>query len=392
MQFVVMGLVYYSFGVYLKPLAAALDTDRFTISLTLSIESIVIALVAPYVSRLFDKQELRHMLYCGVGLFSAGFILLSQVREVWHLYLVYGGVIALGTVCLTALPCNMMLTNWFLLRRGTAMGISVLGVSLSAAVMVPLLTWLFAEYGWRISFLVCGVGLLCVLLPLIWKFAIRTPEEVGLFPDGGVAAHAMKPSVSDVWTFQRGIRSRDLWLITMIVGFCNMAIASVILSLPAHATDLGISALKASSIVALTAVLGAAGKASFGFMADIFPKKAVLTASVVLQVIGLAVIIAVHSYEGLLVAALLFGFGYGGVAPLWPIMLAARFGRESFPTIMGPSLSMVAPFGIVAVPLTNWLFEAQGSYLPAFQLMFFAYLAAIVSLLLLRMEPDSNDS
>ena len=392
MQFVVMGLVYYSFGVYLKPLAEALEVDRFSVSLTLSIESIVVALTAPYFGRLFAEKSLRKMLFFGATALGSGFILMSQINSVWQMYIAYGCIIAVGLVCLTALPSNMLLTNWFDRRRGTALGISQFGISISAAVLVPAMTWLIIEYGWRTAFAVCGVGSFVILVPLIWKFAIKAPEEMGLHPDGEAPGQLLEQPIQDLWTFRRAVKNRDIWLITLIMGTCNMGIASVLLSLPSHMTDMGISALQASSIVAVTAVFGASAKIIFGALTDIFPKRLVIATAIIFQTTGVAMLMWAGSYQGFLIVAVLFGLGYGGMATLWPIMLVARFGRASFPTVLGSSMPLTTPFTIVAVPLTNWIYETMNSYLPAFKLLFVVYLVAVVSLILLRLSPDSEDA
>ncbi len=383
MQFVAMGLVYYSFGVYLKPLAEALETSRFSISLTLSIEAIVVACVAPMIARLYAEVQIRRMLTLGTCALAFGLMSMSLIQETWQLYVVFGGGVALGLVSLTAIPSNLLLANWFDRRRGLAMGISQFGISISAAILVPVVTWLFLTLGWRTAFVVCGAAAGLVLVPMIWLFAVKTPEEVGLSPDGTFSAKAPKAPEPVTWTFRQALATRDVWLITLIVGPCNLGIASVLLSLPAYATDLGISEMRASSVVALTAVFGAIAKIVLGMLADRLNLKLVVALAVLFQVLGVVLLLLNTSYEGMLVAAVVFGFGYGGTAPLWAILLANQFGRESFPTIMGANMPMLMPFGLIALPLTNWIFEVQGSYHSAYVSLIGWYVLAALALALL---------
>ena len=201
LQFVCMGLAYYAFGVYLKPMTEVLDTDRFYVALTLSIQSVFVAVLSPLAGRFFARFDVRWLLTLGVGALTAGFLLLSQISALWQLYVLYGGLVGLGLVLLGTIPSNMLLANWFAQRRGTAMGISQFGITISATVLVPVVTWLLLSYGWQISFIVCGIGAAVLLLPAIWLFAVRSPEDMGLHPDGRAAPLAPEPFDAVEWTW-----------------------------------------------------------------------------------------------------------------------------------------------------------------------------------------------
>ncbi len=391
MQFITMGLSYYAFSVYLKPLTEALGEDRFWISLTMSIQSVVVALLSPLAARLIADYSLRLVLFVGTVCLAGGFVALSQVTSLWQLYVLFGGVVPVGLVLLGMIPSNLLLANWFDRKRGTAMGISQFGITISATVLVPLVTWLIITYDWQTSFVICGVGALVLLAPLIWLFAIKTPEEVGLHPDGAPVATQVSqtadPRTGSEWTFFDAIKQLDIWLLTLVAGPCYMGIASVVLSLPAHATDLGLSALEASSIVAVTTFMGASAKIVFGVLADYINKKTAVAIAIVCQAVGVLILISVDTYVGLAIAGFFFGLGYGGIAPLWAILLATRFGRAAFATVMGASMPLLTPFNIVGLPVTSWIFETFGSYLPAFTVLLCGYAIALVALTLFRLQP-----
>ena len=386
MQFITMGLAYYAFGVFLKPLDEELGVGRFWVSVTLSAQSVVTAILSPYAARLVAEKSLRVILLTGTALLSGGFIAMSQVTQLWHLFVLFGGVVASGFVLLGAIPCNFLLANWFDRKRGTALGISQFGITISATILVPLVTWLVLTYGWRLAFVICGVGAFVLLVPLIWLFAIKRPEDVGLYPDGDDQPVEQEALAVEVWSFKRAVRERDVWLITLIAGPCYMGIASIVLSLPAHVTDLGLTALEASSIVAITTFMGACAKIIFGTLADYLGKKLVVGIAIVCQVIGVAIFVSVTDYVGMSAAGLIFGLGYGGMSPLWALLLATRYGKAAFAAMMGASMPLLMPFNLVGLPLTNWIYETQGSYFPAFSLLFVGYAVALMSLVAVRLS------
>lgn len=387
LQFMSVGVGYYTFGVYLKPLAADLDSDRFLISLTLSFQTVLMAVLGPWIGRLLAERSIRMLLSTGTVLMTAGLLVSSQATSVWQLYVGYGLIMSPGLVLTSTLPASVLLANWFVRRRGTALGISQFGVTISGTVLVPIAAWLVEDYGWRTAFLTFAVATPVILLPLIWKFAVKTPEEVGLNPDGALHAtvEPLDESASE-WTFARALRTRDVWLIALIAGPSFMAIASVVLAMHSHITDLGFGTLQAASVVATTTLMGAVAKPLFGTLADYFDKRLVSAVSIGLQVCGVVVLLFAESLTTLSVAGFLFGLGYGGVAPLFSILLAERFGRASFARVMGAAMPLTMPFSLVALPVTTLIFEMTGSYLPAFALTLVGYAVAATALGLLRLE------
>jgi len=389
-QFVAVGLSYYAFGVFLKPLTEALDADRFSISLALSMQAIVMALLSPFAGRLLAQYSIRAFMFTGAVFLSTGFILLSQVNALWQLYILVGGFIAIGSVCLGAIPCNTLLANWFDKRRGTAIGISQFGMTISATVLVPTVTWLLIHYGWQVALLGCGIGAFVIIVPAIFKFAIKTPEEVGLHPDGArsaVSTSVPTTTAHNEWPLSRAVRNKDMWLVTLIIGPCYLGVGAVVLALPSHATDLGHTAMQGGTIVAFTTLLGAAAKPLFGTLSDYLPKRLVVAIALVCQATGIATLISVSSYSGMILAGCLFGIGYGAMSPLWALILATRFGRASLPQVLGVGTAMLLPFTLSGLPMTTWVFETTGSYLPAFTGLLGGYLIAALALFVLKLAP-----
>ena len=226
-QFFSVGIGYYTFGVYLKPLTEALDENRFWVSLCLSIQTLLMAFLSPLAGRLVSEYSIRGVMSFGVCIMSVGLIICSQASNLWHLYLGFGIVVSVGVVFLGNIPCNLMLANWFVRRRGMALGISQAGITFSGVLLVPLATYLVVNYGWRTSFLVFAVLAPVVLLPLIRKFAIRAPQDVGLFPDGDSRPSSLADgSEATDWSFARAIRERDIWLISLIRAARSVSITS----------------------------------------------------------------------------------------------------------------------------------------------------------------------
>ena len=99
---------------------------------------------------------------------------------------------------------------------------------------------------------------------------------------------------------KRALRDRRVWLLTLVVGPSFTAIGSVVQAMHSHITDLGMSGMQASGVIATMTFMGAVAKPLFGVMADYVNKRAVTALSLALQIVGVSLIISLKSYSGLL--------------------------------------------------------------------------------------------
>ena len=389
MQFCVIGTAYYAFGVFLKPLAEALDADRFSVSLAVTGQTLVMGLLSPFVGRWLAEYSIRLLLSVGVLLMAVGFLLTSFASELWHLYIAFGLIVSSGMILAGPLPNSTLLANWFIAKRGTALGISQIGISISGTVLVPVVGALVLNLGWRETCQLFALALPLLLLPLILLLARRSPEDVGLHPDGADHPPAAAPAdPQGAWTVRRALSDRRTWAITLLIGPSFMAIQGVVLSLYAHATDLGFTDLQAGSLVATATLFGAIAKPLFGGLTDYLNTRWVVAAAILAQVLGVAVLIVASSYALVAIGGALFGLGYGAMSPLMAVLIAKLFGRESFSRVMGAINPLMMPFNLIGFPLANAIYEGTGSYVPAFATLIFAYAASGIAVYWLRESDD----
>jgi MFS family permease len=171
-----------------------------------------------------------------------------------------------------------------------------------------------------------------------------------------------------------------------------MSIAAIVLSMPSHLTDLGFSAMDASFAIAMTTLMGAIAKPVMGKLSDHMNKKLVMAIAIGLQATGLFLLLSATDYQAVLIAGFLFGFGYGGVAPLWGVLLATRYGPASFAQIMGANMPMLTPFNITGLPFATFIYGLYGSYVPAYATLLGGYVIAAISLALFHMTPRPQNT
>ena len=386
-QFLAMGSTFYIFGVLLKPLTEALEADRFLISLGLSSQMVVGALLGPWLGSAVAKYPIRPLMSAGIVLISLGLLAVSQATELWHFYISFALITSVGFALSGPLPNAALIANWFDKNRGTAMGISQFGVTFSGVLLVPLFTWLMIDYGWRTALIAFAGGVALIGLPVIWGGIVKTPEEKELSPDGDDFSHDQDDPTQQTdkqWTFRSALKEKEIWLIAVIMGSGFIAISAVLLSIHSHMTDSGMTNMRASSIIAAMTFAGAIAKPLFGTLTDYLDKKLVTYISIAAQFFGVAGFVVFDSFVTLIIAAGIFGLGYGGLMPLFNILVATIYGRRDFPKIIGLMGPIMLPFNMLGLPLATLAYEKFGSYVPAYVGVLAFSLVAAVSLSFLK--------
>jgi predicted MFS family arabinose efflux permease len=149
-------------------------------------------------------------------------------------------------------------------------------------------------------------------------------------------------------------------------------------------TDAGVTLQVASLMLSLTAFLGIAGKLSFGWLVDRWTARRAIWFTVGCQVLGQLAMLQQQSLALFAVGAALFGYGMGGVVPMQGALVAKVFGRARFGKALGAMRPAMFPIQILGVPLAGAIYDATGTYTPAFLLFIALYLLAAVVALAFR--------
>jgi MFS family permease len=383
-DFVAVGFFFYSYGVFFKAIAQDFGGSRLGIAFGLTVTSVVGAIVAPYVGRALDKYPLRRVMGVGATFMAFGFLGLSYVRNPTEFYLVLGIFIGFGASSMGNLATSKLVANWFDRRRGTALGIAAAGVSLSGVIMPYISAELINSYGWRQGFLVYGLFTLLVVLPLVLRFVISRPEDIGLRPDGampvvrsqGDAPEPAKPRLAMRDVF----REHNFWVIvaTFSLIFCCMS-ATLTHMIP-RLTDNGYSLVQASLVMSLCAGFGVAGKLTFGWLGDRLAMRKVMSIVICLQFTGQLLMYLSMDLMIFAIGASMFGYGVGGVVPMHGATVGKTFGRERFGAILGLMRPAMLPIQILGVPFAGWVYDMTGSYANAFEAFLVIYLFAGLAL------------
>jgi predicted MFS family arabinose efflux permease len=288
------------------------------------------------------------------------------------------------------LPCMTILANWFIVRRGTAIGIAATGTTTAGFLVPPITSFLMEHYTWRGALLAYALGCAALAFPAIWLWVVKRPEEVGQSPDGQPPTQAAAPETSELRESSPPlVRQPAFWLIASIFGIIASASVVLVTSLVPYASDLGIPRERAAYILSCFALFTSLGKVSFGLLVDRIDKRVALWLALGLQAAGWLLLLSQPGFELLLVAAALFGLGTGSSMPIQGAMLGAVFGRAVFGRVMGlMGPVMLVPL-VVAPPFVGYLYDTTGSYTLPLTLFLASFAISATLLLFLRIPREA---
>ena len=204
-----------AFSLLFPPILSEFGWERGVTAGAFSFGFVVSGAVSPLIGRLMDRAGPRAVMELGVALMAGGLLLAPLTSEPWHLYLTIGVMVGTGSTCLGYSGQSQFLPNWFVRRRGLAMGIAFAGVGIGSVTLLPWVQQMIEATGWRTACTAMGIVVLIVLAPINLLLRKR-PQDIGLEPDGDAApsASSAKP-VSNIldtawagtdWTLGRALR------------------------------------------------------------------------------------------------------------------------------------------------------------------------------------------
>jgi MFS family permease len=383
-------------SVFLKPLSADLGISRGIFSLIRSGEILIGAAAAPVVGTLMDRHGGRWLMAAGGLVAGAGFICLGQARDFIQFMLVRWLLISPGDSLMGAMVVNVTISRWFVRMRGRALAIAGMGHGLAKVCMPVMAATLMLYVGWRGSWVIFGVfALLLVVAPAL-LFMRRSPEEMGLLPDGGAVEaaetvatphkrrYAKRTGADNIeWRRSEALRTPVFWLIASTFGVAQIGVTGLNLHVFSYVTDQGYPTLVAASVMSIIAVMQFSTPIVWGTLADRMDNGVLNMAKCALQGAGLLLALSLEGLAPLYAGFFIYGIGMGGTAILAETIWADFFGRISLGKIRGMGSLVTSVFSAGGPPFFGLLFDYTESYYLSFSIFIgMLFTSAVLSLCL----------
>ena len=370
-----------AFSLLFPPILDEFGWDRGVVAGVFSFGFLVSAVISPFVGRLMDLKGPRMVVEIGAALLALGLMLATFARTPWQLYLTLGVLVGAGGNFLGYGVQSQFIPNWFVRRRGLAIGLAFSGVGAGSIVLLPWLQVAIARDGWRTACWSLAIMVVVLLMPANLLLR-RRPEEIGLKPDGDSAsdtraAGARAASIVDPawtaieWTLMRALRTVRFWWIALGYFCALYAWYAVQVHQTKYLTEIGISPIEAAWALGLVSLFGVPGQIIFGHVSDRIGREWAWTFGCAGFAICFVALIALQAgptpwlvYSMVLAQGFL---GYSMTSVLGPIV-AEVFEGKHFGTIFGTVMLAAITGGAVGPWVTGLLYDFTGNYNAAFWL------------------------
>jgi MFS family permease len=337
---------------------------------------------------MIDRFGPRPMMLAGVILSGFGYMLLAGVESYAAFLAVYLGVISLSFSAGFMHSPMVLANSWFIRRRAFAMTLISSSIGIGGVLITPLLAFTVQNWGWRWGAFLAGVGLIVIGVPIA-LFAQRSPESMGLLPDGvqqpaeppspATGVHAQQPSNEPTddgeFTLRQAMRTSGFWMLVLAtttrVGVFN---AITVHFVPIMVWK-GATEQHAAAMLAAMALMSLPSHLFIGWIADRASKPMLMA---VCMIVG-AVAVGFLAYGDDLWSLWLFTLLITFVEAIFPVSWATVgdfFGRKSFATIRG-NMSFFYLWGPALGPvITGAVYDRHQSYAPLMSAYIVTFLIA----------------
>lgn len=382
--FVVYGLQF-SFGEFRLAATEAEGWSQTSLSAIFAVYIGLYSLLSTVSGSATDRWGPRPTVAIGSCLLGGGYLLMSQASGLGLVVVGLAVVAPLGMSC-SWVPVNATAVRWFVRRRGIASAIVTSGGSLGNIVGPPVAAWLIVTTGWRTALaIMAGVGVLLLLAAA--SVMVRSPESIGLHPDGDPAPPPASVGHADS-TPAQATRTTTFWLVLVMYSLTFIVVFVPFVHGSAYAVGLGVSRITAATVISSIGVGGITGRLLVGWISDRIDRRKAVVLALGLEVVAFAALAGAQGLALLYPAAVAFGFGYGGSVAVFPALVADYFGRAHAGAIVGRIFALAGATAAIGPYVAALIFDATGSYRAAFAIAATLNAASLgLALLLPRPRP-----
>jgi len=337
--------------VFLAPMAEAMGWSRTGISTVALINWLCMGAGAFLWGALSDRFGTRAVVLSGGVLLGLGLVTASRAQTLGQFQLLYGVLVGLAVGSFYT-PLTATTSRWFTRHRSLAVALVSAGLSVGSAIMGPLARWLISSYDWRFAMLVIGDLVWIVVIPAALLVRNPPPSPVGTV----VTSDGRDLSVREA------LRSPQFAALGFAYFACCAAHSGPIFHMVSNAIDHGVTAMAAATVLSAASLASLSGKIICGLVADRVGAKRTLIAGLALQAVAISLYLGTRELATFYAVALVFGFAYGGVMPLYAILVREYFGERIMGTVFG-AVAFVSTLGMALGPWAGgWLYDTFGGY------------------------------
>jgi MFS family permease len=344
-----------SLGIFLQPMSLATGWSRTSISTAALLNFLCMGPASFFWGALSDRFGTRAVVLAGGALSGLGLAAASQAGTVGEFQVLFGIIIGVAAGSYYA-PLTATATRWFIRHRSLAVALISAGFAIGSMTISPFARWLIDDYGWRTAMFTLGALSWLLIIPA--ALLVRKPPV--LSRAAGAAAFASP--VEREFTVARALRTPQFAAISFTYFACCAAHSGPIFHMVSYAIDCGVPAMAAATVFGAAGIASLSGRVVGGLAADRIGAKRMIIFGLALQALSVSLYVFTRDLGSFYGLALMFGFSYGAVMPLYAILVREYYGARIMGTMFG-AVNMASTLGMALGPWAGgWLYDVYGSY------------------------------
>lgn len=373
----VTATTFTSLGYVLYAMVAELGWSHAAAGSSFALLGLACGLASPLPPFLIKQVGSRLTLFIGAMVLAAGFLLASVVQGI-DLFFVATALMGAGFSLIAPSPGVFLIATWLPERSARLLGAYFMAGSLGGVVGPLIVGAIVGVAGsWRLHWAMMGVA--AIVLGLFFLFAVRdavtvkSADQVKHAATGQVA-----PAKAPAWTVRQSMRSQAFLLITAAMLVVQTVVTTLHSVLVSHIAGIGGGAGAAAAgalAMSLLALTGTLAKGATGALAEKYDARRLLILGLALQFAAVTLLAAAQTPMLAILAALVFGIGWG-LAWLSAHVLLLRYFGAALAADLTAMATMATTLAVLGPLSSGWVADRTGSFTPIF--LIFAGLLAIV--------------
>lgn len=361
----------HGFGLWLGPITTDRGWTRETFAFAIAVQNLAWGAAGPLAGMLADRWGAWRVLLIGSALYAAGLALMAASTTGSGFIGSAGLVIGLAQSGTTyAVIYGVIGRSVSAQRRSWAMGVAAAAGSFGQFLMVPVESWLIAQWGWQNALFVLACAALAIA-PL--AFGLREPPDTvaGVGPAQSVG-HAVREAFGH----------RGFQLLTAGYFVCGFQVVFIGVHMPAYLKDHGMAPEVATVALALIGLFNVFGTYGVGVLGQHIARRYILAAIYTLRSLAIAVFLALPiTPMGVYTFSATMGLLWLSTVPPTNAIVAQVFGVRYLSMLSGFVFFSHQLGSFLGVWMGGRLYDLTGSYTVVWWLAIaLGIFAALVSL------------
>lgn len=374
-------LPFNTLGALVSPLEAEFGWDRGDIQFSYFLFTLLSGLSYPAVGTLIDRFGARRVALIGMPAFSLAFAAIGLAGPSLSVFYALWMLTGLLGAAATPVTFTRVVNEWFVVRRGLALSLTLLTAGLFASVLQVSSTLLVQSIGWRFALFTLAIVPLVLALPLMLAYFRSPPTAI---PGAGGGAGTSLVGI----TLRTALAGYRFYVMAIGIICVTLGISGTMINFKPLMTDAGITPETAAYIAGAVGISVMAGRLGVGLLIDRVWAPGLAFPLLALPAVSCVLLASAPPTPGVaLLAGILIGLAAGAEADVLPYLTARYFGLRHYGRIFGTIYAVFIISSGIAPYLFGLVYDQVGTYAPALYTSALLFIAGAGSLLSLGAYP-----